>query len=253
MLREHTMKNLYVSAATLIAATLFSLAVSADSRYAQDLVGTKAKNADPQLQSRGFVRVGTERSDKNHSFGTWWNQSVRQCLTVAYAHGRVEAVTDSPEFDCNQGQHPSSSNNRDEYDRGYSDGLNDRRVNNYNRASAYSEGYQAGTDQRGKNSGHHNQHGSDRGHNDEAKIQARIEKWGGYCKNKVAEQFDVPMSEIYVSLGATEQTSIDSGEMTLQDIQEYGLSFNWEVNNKGRRVNGYCNTDGEGRVTEFKQ
>jgi hypothetical protein len=247
------MKSRTISAAAFVAAILFSLAVSAAPHNVQDLVGMKAKNADPQLQSRGYTRVGSDRSDKNHSWGMWWNPSSRQCLTVAYARGKVENITDSPEFDCNQGQHPSSSNNRDEYDRGYSDGLNDRRVNNYNRASAYSEGYQAGTDQRGKNSGHHNQHGSDRGHNDEAKIQARIEKWGGYCKNKVAEQFDVPMSEIYVSLGATEQTSIDSGEMTLQDIQEYGLSFNWEVNNKGRRVNGYCNTDGEGRVTEFKQ
>ena len=73
----------------------------------------KAKNADPQLQSRGYTRVGSERSDKNHSWGMWWNPSSRQCLTVAYARGKVEDITDSPPNDCNQDQHHSSGNNND--------------------------------------------------------------------------------------------------------------------------------------------
>lgn len=85
------------------------------------------------------------------------------------------------------------------------------------------------------------------------KVQARIATWGNTCKNKVAEQFDVSMSDIHVSLGATEQTSINAGQTTLQDIQKYGLSFNWQVKNKGKMVNGYCNTDGKGNITEFKQ
>ena len=88
---------------------------------------------------------------------------------------------------------------------------------------------------------------------DDAKIQARIESWGKACKNKVAEQFDVPMSEIYVSVGATVQSSIDAGDMTLQDIEKYGLSFNWEVKSSGKMANGYCNTDAQGNVTEFEQ
>ena len=88
---------------------------------------------------------------------------------------------------------------------------------------------------------------------DDAKIQARIEMWGKACKNKAAEQFDVSMSEIRVSVGATVQTSIDAGEMTLEDIQKYGLSFNWEVEYSGKKAFGYCNTDGEGNITEFKQ
>lgn len=89
--------------------------------------------------------------------------------------------------------------------------------------------------------------------NADAQIHARIESWGKACKNRVAEQFDVAMSEIYVSVGATLQTSIDAGDMTLQDIQQYGLSFNWEVKHNGKTAIGYCNTDGNGNITEFKQ
>jgi hypothetical protein len=88
---------------------------------------------------------------------------------------------------------------------------------------------------------------------DDAKIQARIGMWGKACKNKAAEQFGAPMSAIRVSVGATLQTSIDAGEMSLQDIEQYGLSFNWEVEHGGKKALGYCNTDGDGKVTEFQQ
>ena len=88
---------------------------------------------------------------------------------------------------------------------------------------------------------------------EDSKIEARIEKWGGYCKNKVAEKFDAPMSDIHVSVGATERTSIDAGEITLTDIKEYGLSFNWQVKSQGETASGYCNTDGEGNIVEFEQ
>ena len=39
----------------------------------------------------------------------------------------------------------------------------------------------------------------------------------------------------------------------MQDIQKYGLSFNWQVRHSGKMANGYCNTDGQGNITEFKQ
>ena len=87
----------------------------------------------------------------------------------------------------------------------------------------------------------------------DSEIEARIEKWGVYCKNKVAEQFDAPMSDIHVTVGATERSSIDAGETTLIDIKDYGLSFNWEVESHGKMANGYCSTDGEGNIVEFQQ
>jgi hypothetical protein len=76
-------------------------------------------------------------------------------------------------------------------------------------------------------------------------------KWGQACKMKVVKQFDVPMSDALVNLGATEQQSIDQGNTSLSDIKKYGLSFNWEI--RGKKVSGYCNVNGQGKITEFKQ
>lgn len=78
-----------------------------------------------------------------------------------------------------------------------------------------------------------------------------ISSWGKACKMRVVDQFDVPMSDALVSVGATLQQSIDQGETTLADIKKQGLSFNWEI--RGKRINGYCNVNGKGKITEFKQ
>ena len=84
--------------------------------------------------------------------------------------------------------------------------------------------------------------------NQDAKINARIEAWGRNCKNAVAEKHPkATMAEISVVLGATLQQSINSGETTLKNIETQGLSFNWSF----RKYNGYCNTDGNGTVTEL--
>jgi hypothetical protein len=86
--------------------------------------------------------------------------------------------------------------------------------------------------------------------NQEAKINARIEVWGRNCKNAVAEQHPkATMADISVSLGATLQQSINSGQTTLKDIETQGLSFNWSF----RKNSGYCNTDGKGTVTEINK
>jgi len=80
-----------------------------------------------------------------------------------------------------------------------------------------------------------------------------IQKGGANCKMKAVEQFSVPMSGVSVSLGATLQESIDKGDITLNDIKKNGLSFNWVVTRDGQKIDGYCNTDGKGKITEFKQ
>jgi hypothetical protein len=81
--------------------------------------------------------------------------------------------------------------------------------------------------------------------------EAVIGKLGLGCKNRILEQFDVPNSDITVRLGATLQQDIDSGAMTAADLKKYGASFNWEV--AGKNASGYCNVDGSGDITEFKQ
>ena len=84
-------------------------------------------------------------------------------------------------------------------------------------------------------------------------VNGMVQKGGANCKMKAVEQFSVPMSDVSVSLGATLQESIDKGDITLKDIKKDGLSFNWVVTRDGNKTDGYCNTDGKGNVTEFKQ
>jgi hypothetical protein len=68
---------------------------------------------------------------------------------------------------------------------------------------------------------------------------------------RVVEQFDVPMSDALVNIGATEKQSLDDGSTTLADIKKNGMSYNWEI--RGKKVSGYCNVNGKGNITEFKQ
>ncbi len=68
---------------------------------------------------------------------------------------------------------------------------------------------------------------------------------------RVVEQFDVPMSDATVKLGATEPQAIDDGSISLADITKSGLSFNWKIS--GKQVAGYCNVNSKGTITEFKQ
>ena len=78
-----------------------------------------------------------------------------------------------------------------------------------------------------------------------------VSSWGKACKMRVVEQFDVPMSDALVTIGATEQQSIDEGSTSLADIKKNGMSYNWEI--RGKKVSGYCNVNGKGKITEFKQ
>ena len=84
-------------------------------------------------------------------------------------------------------------------------------------------------------------------------VSGMVQKGGANCKMKAVEQFSVPMSDVSVSLGATLQDSIDKGDITVKDIKKDGLSFNWVVTRDGKKTEGYCNTNGKGNVTEFKQ
>ena len=83
---------------------------------------------------------------------------------------------------------------------------------------------------------------------DDAKIDARISAWGVACKNRVAATYPKSvMADISVEVGLTQKQAIDAGQITLKDIKQNGLSFNWQY----RKHTGYCNTDGNGNITEF--
>lgn len=82
-------------------------------------------------------------------------------------------------------------------------------------------------------------------------LNTLIGQLGVGCKNRLIEHFDVPSSDITVRLGSTLQADLDSGAMSVKALKEYGASFDWSV--AGKDAGGYCNVDGEGKVTEFKQ
>jgi len=82
-------------------------------------------------------------------------------------------------------------------------------------------------------------------------MSATVGRLGQICKMRVVDQFDVPMSDAGVRLGASLQQSIDAGDITMNDVKRSGLSFNWEI--RGKRINGYCNVNAKGKITEFKQ
>ena len=83
------------------------------------------------------------------------------------------------------------------------------------------------------------------------KLTAVTGRLGNACKLKVVEQFDVPMADARVQLGATLKDSLDSGAMTMKEVKASGLSFDWSVT--GKKAKGYCNVDYNGTVKEFKQ
>ena len=82
-------------------------------------------------------------------------------------------------------------------------------------------------------------------------MSATVGRLGKICKMRVVDQFDVPMSDAGIRLGETLQQSIDAGEITMKDVKRSGLSFNWEI--RGKSINGYCNINYNGSITEFKQ
>ncbi|MDJ0578179.1 MAG: hypothetical protein QNJ65_23870 [Xenococcaceae cyanobacterium MO_234.B1] len=87
---------------------------------------------------------------------------------------------------------------------------------------------------------------------EQRRINNALGSWGKNCQNKVLSLFssNLSMADIQVEVGATFQQSIDAGYITYNDLRRDGASFNWSVPQKN--IRGYCNTDGQGYVTEFK-
>jgi len=91
--------------------------------------------------------------------------------------------------------------------------------------------------------------------NKESKIEALIANAGLSCKKAVAVRYPkTSMADITIELGATLRQQIDAGAITLKEIKRDGLSFDYSMQRQGHREHvGYCNTDGEGTVTDLQQ
>ncbi|MBP8198497.1 MAG: hypothetical protein KAX64_08050, partial [Chromatiaceae bacterium] len=84
---------------------------------------------------------------------------------------------------------------------------------------------------------------------DQAKIDATLDRLGKICKDKLATKFPgVPMSDLRVTPGATLKESLDSGAMSLKDLRQYGATYNWQVPSK--KASGDCDVDGKGKITQ---
>ena len=174
---------------SVIAVCLFSSVVSASvPGDVEDLVGKRARNADPALQRHGYVHIETQKSGNHTSYGHWWSYSRKQCLEVQYGHGKVRSIRDVSTYDCNQrphhlehedsdtaksaaiavgaaaligaiaiahksnhhdeGNHYDDNNYELEFERGHRDALHNHSYDNYNETRAYTNGYDSGVEQR---------------------------------------------------------------------------------------------------------
>ena len=147
----------------------------------RDVVGAQGASGESQLENRGFVYVdGSNDSERKYSY--YWNRSTKECAKVTTFDGSYESIETATLPDCNQtqehrksdravgaavgaaallgiaalaskshqrGEKYSDQNNTAEYERGYRDGLYNQSFHNYNSATAYSDGYTNGVQQRG--------------------------------------------------------------------------------------------------------
>lgn len=159
-----------------LALLFFSISISFAQSHAREfeyLVDGRASSVDNSMRDRGYELVTTEKSGRD-SYQYWWNDSRSKCITVRVSDGRVMSVVNTSDFDCrsrrdddrNYSYNRSSDYKRYSsggssynstgvaYDRGYNDGLKNRRFNNsyyrdYEQKDAYADGYDEGSSQRG--------------------------------------------------------------------------------------------------------
>ncbi len=92
---------------------------------------------------------------------------------------------------------------------------------------------------------------------DRDQINARIESDGRSCKTAILAKYGLgskmSMADVEVTLGATLRQSIDTGKISLADIQRSGLDYNFTTHHaKGKDPIGTCATNGQGEVIKIQ-
>jgi hypothetical protein len=173
------------------AGLVITSAQAAPARQMTDLVGARGSSGESELEARGFTHISTVDGRNDTRYSYWWNSRDKNCLRVETYDGRYTAITDASRSDCNQsgsagaaaavgaaagiailgallshkshdhdnGQHLTNEAHEAEYERGYNDGMYGYPYHNYGRDDTYAQGYQAGVDQRGRNSSAHSGRG----------------------------------------------------------------------------------------------
>lgn len=161
--------------------------------HLQDIVGARGSSGESELEARGFTYIdGHKGSHYVHTY--WWNSKDKNCVEVKTADGRYQKIVDAPNSDCHQkdsggntgaavagalvgaaliaalasshksshhddGQHYSEKVQEEQYERGFNDGLHNVAYHNYDKTDYYAKGYEAGVEQRNRNTGYHSGHG----------------------------------------------------------------------------------------------
>lgn len=157
-----------------------------------DIVYQSTEWGSEQLRSRGFTLVNSDWHD-GKSYEYWWQGSSSTCVQARSSDGKYAALTTTSGTDCGQYQAAANKNNtaaavaiaaaaaigvaalahrsheRDnkhndqksvsEFDRGYRDGLYHQPYHNYSNATAYSDGYNAGQQERHEQTSYRPRHG----------------------------------------------------------------------------------------------
>lgn len=159
----------------------------------QSLVGARGSSGEAELQAKGFVMIDASHGD-GAVYTHWWNAQDKNCISVRTEDGRYAAIVDTMNADCKQpahsgghtgtavagaavglaliaaltshkshhhegNQHLTDAQAEAQYERGYNDGLHNAAYHNPNKLDAYSSGYSAGVDQRGRNLSSHSGRG----------------------------------------------------------------------------------------------
>ena len=178
-------------AAIAIAAMAATPVMAEKAAQLVDINGAMGRDAEAQLQQRGFAHISTNKNSMGYVYSYWWDEADDDCVQVEVYNGRVETIQDASDQDCghhkgndaataagvvagaailgallshkshhhDDNSHLSDQAAEADYERGYTDGLHSAAYHNSGRSDAYSSGYSAGVDQRSANLSHHSGRG----------------------------------------------------------------------------------------------
>jgi hypothetical protein len=201
---RNTFLGLLIST-SLVAAPAFARSAGS----LQNLIGERGNTGQSQLERQGFVYItGHEGRNAVHSY--YWHHSDKNCVEVKTSDGRFSQIRDAANSDCNHsnegsgagvaiagavvgaaliaalahksghhedGQHYADVNQDAQYERGFNDGLHNTAYHNYDRSDYYSNGYQAGVEQRTRNTSYHSGQGGYAHHVSLSGIKGRDPIW----------------------------------------------------------------------------
>ncbi|MCP5388772.1 MAG: hypothetical protein H6915_03325 [Novosphingobium sp.] len=199
-----------IGTASLAMALCATPVLAKSASHYQDLVGARGSSGEMELERSGFTYIdGHSGSSYVHSF--WWHARDKNCIEVKTADGRYQAIVDAPNSDCHQkdgssgtgaavagaalgvalvaalashksshhedGKHYDDQAHDAQYERGFNDGLHNAAYHNYDKSDYYARGYEAGVDQRSRNTGYHSGKGGYSHHVSLSGIQGRDAIW----------------------------------------------------------------------------